>query len=456
MPLFEADQLLKSADAEYRCPGLSFSPLGMSPKKYHEVSRMTTYVLELMERVSGSTGISVQHIVDIGAGQGYLSRSLCSSLKAHVLALDSSPHQTEVAARRFQQTDAASSERKEKGKGTSSKRSDPTTISDSTSVSGGSLNFRTITKSGYMVADLEQTIGDWLSDCGTEEERNAANDLGRPTPIILVALHACGSLTPTIFRKLFDLRQEKYSGSGNKTFKPRPWFVAAAVIVGCCYNLIEKDGVCNKKLFVILSHRRVDLHLSSFVKTQIKEQHISFTLTPSHLQLAAQVPSQWLRTPEKTSATELAVKKVLYRALVTPCLQQAMDSRSETGPALPRLGKFNSKAYESFGVFLHYASQKIGVDFVGQYTEDNSDLETVCSTPLARRIETIHAMRCLLGPPVESLIILDRLLWIQESLREEANSYPMGVQLVNLFDQGVDSGRNIGIVLYPQGNSCQS
>lgn len=42
---------------------------GMSPKKSHEVTRMTDYILQLLDEIRERTGIRVRHIVDIGAGQ---------------------------------------------------------------------------------------------------------------------------------------------------------------------------------------------------------------------------------------------------------------------------------------------------------------------------------------------------------------------------------------------------
>lgn len=49
---------------------------GMSPKKYHEVTRMTNFIAELLEKTSSALGRDVKHIVDIGAGKGHLSRAL--------------------------------------------------------------------------------------------------------------------------------------------------------------------------------------------------------------------------------------------------------------------------------------------------------------------------------------------------------------------------------------------
>lgn len=77
--------------------------------------------------------------------------------------------------------------------------------------------------------------------------------------------------------------------------------------------------------------------------------------------------------------------------------------------------------------------------------------ETVAQDPneaetrhVSRQIRTLHALRCLLGPPVESLIILDRYLWLTEEL---ASDSALPVDLINLFEQDGGSGRNVALVL---------
>jgi len=68
---------------------------------------------------------------------------------------------------------------------------------------------------------------------------------------------------------------------------------------------------------------------------------------------------------------------------------------------------------------------------------------------LERRLEVLHVLRCLLGPVVESLIVLDRLAWVREALSEMSGGTHMQVEAVNLFDQATGSGRNIAIVIAP-------
>ncbi len=43
--------------------------MGMSPKKMHEVSRMASYIGHLIDTMEREHGISISHVVDIGAGQ---------------------------------------------------------------------------------------------------------------------------------------------------------------------------------------------------------------------------------------------------------------------------------------------------------------------------------------------------------------------------------------------------
>lgn len=66
----------------------------MIGKKIHEVERMTPVIREIAK------GKGVESIVDLGAGQGYLSRSLAFQTNLKVLAVDSSEIQT-CGAKKF-------------------------------------------------------------------------------------------------------------------------------------------------------------------------------------------------------------------------------------------------------------------------------------------------------------------------------------------------------------------
>lgn len=63
---------------------------------------------------------------------------------------------------------------------------------------------------------------------------------------------------------------------------------------------------------------------------------------------------------------------------------------------------------------------------------------------LEKQISTLHTLRSLLGPCVESLIVWDRYAWLMEVSRREDC---FEVYLLNLFDQKRGSGRNISITI---------
>jgi hypothetical protein len=236
-------------------------------------------------------------------------------------------------------------------------------------------------------------------------------------------------------------------------------------------------------------------------------------LPSSYLHLASQIPSTWLISANLPSV-RLSIRKVVWRALIGVLITKSkLQDQSQrvvpttnshhqediqwTGsdndrrrriiyppkkeikagsgetPIHRRLGKINDGAYENWEVFLRIAGEKMGVDLsrsgLGE-TEQPSPNSTPPFTPTREentreptkptkskrrqtesRLAVLHTLRCLLGPLVECMILLDRLIWIREELADMAGGVgsEMDVQLVNLFDQTTGSGRNVGIIVKP-------
>ncbi|THH21568.1 hypothetical protein EW146_g41 [Bondarzewia mesenterica] len=383
---------------------------GMSPKKAHEVSRMASYIAHL---TSSSSGLKhVKYIVDIGAGQGYLSRAL-ADLGFHVLALDGSAVQTTGAERRREQGQAKGN------KGRRKNRADNVSAVDEkgglgvpdngTQLQAGSLTHKTI----HITADnLQKAVSAWLS-----ESRNDLNEVCcEPVPVLVVALHSCGTLTPDIFPD-FPL---------SDAFQKAP------------------------------------------------------PLSPSHHQLAAQTPAHWLHSPASRASTQLSLRKIVYRAILEACLPHGGDSpcasnHSETIPreeekgrgSKKRIGRLPDNAYASFPHFISQASQKL------DFNIDASSVVLPGGTPTAKddskpvnmnastwfqcmesRLEVLHVLRCLIGPCVETLILMDRLCWLREKLGKDAVGVEgkWDVQLVGLFNQAAGSARNFALVIIPLEN----
>ena len=205
---------------------------------------------------------------------------------------------------------------------------------------------------------------------------------------------------------------------------------------------------------------------------------------------SATVPARWTRRPETwdpdASASESAPATPDSS---TDTSKPNIDPDPETSlgltPTHLRLGKLPTSAYTSWGAFLRCVEGKLpGVRFAEElvslrleaddYADTDADgeahaeeLEKTLRT-LLRSLETLHTVRCLLGPVVESAILKDRVGWIKEELLplplevEHGLGHGLGavdqavvdieeikVNLVNLFDQSTGSGRNVAIVVLP-------
>ncbi|KAF9054264.1 methyltransferase domain-containing protein [Panaeolus papilionaceus] len=425
----------------------------MSPKKRHEVAVMTAYVVSLIQKLPENP-----FIVDVGAGQGYLTRSLKHNLpQSHILALDADSAQSEGAKKW---------ENRVLRLGTSDPPIDHKTILITTH-------------------NLLAIIDEWVLEKRNGKDRNL-----RPVPVLLIGLHACGSLTPDILRT--------YISSSRSRDESSSWYPSAVVAVGCCYNLMRSGDFPLSKRF---------------------RSHPTLPIAAYHL--AAQVPSTWLdSTGRPFASVKLSIRKVVWRALLGRVLEQATPISSETlttpeenkdnksatvparwsrrpetwenasatTPAGPtpaveedpstgqtashtRLGRLSDSVYKSWSSFIDAASKKLGVTFpvyvkdlpIGDETAGLSqppptppDGTNVDLRKLEKQLEVLHVKRCLLGPRVEESILDDRLEWFKEELGgydgARGGSDPVvDVDCVNLFDQSLGSARNVAIVVAPNG-----
>ena len=88
----------------------------------------------------------------------------------------------------------------------------------------GSLTYKTI---DITPSTLLSCVDDWAGALTNGESFRES------IPIMIVALHACGSLTPDILRASFSMLNSDV---------PRRWTLRSAVVVGCCYNLMSAQG----------------------------------------------------------------------------------------------------------------------------------------------------------------------------------------------------------------------
>ena len=169
---------------------------GMSPKKQHEVERMISYIRDLF--VANSLEPSAVRIVDVGAGQGYLTRALKGHFPdTQILALDADEGQT-IGAQRWED-----------------KVTDP-------------IAHRTVLINPTSLLDV---VNEWI-----QPESDVV------VPVLFVALHACGSLTPDILRAFLLASRQP----------PAAWKPFGVVAVGCCYNLMNPTGANSRQMNFLL------------------------------------------------------------------------------------------------------------------------------------------------------------------------------------------------------------
>jgi hypothetical protein len=182
-------------------------------------------------------------------------------------------------------------------------------------------------------------------------------------------------------------------------------------------------------------------------------------LTPNHLQLAAQCPAQWCHSQSEMQRASLARRKIVWRALLARLIHivssKMGSSKKDEHPG--RLGRLPDRAYASWDVFIRTASSKMGLSSsamdallsASSVSDGQSEFHPQTGS-LAFQLEVLHILRALIGPVIESLIIVDRVSYLAEQLALSNRSSDLTVRAVNVFDQlSSGSARNIALVIEP-------
>lgn len=188
---------------------------GLSPKKQHEVERMCSllYGLAWTNDTGNDSEASraINHIVDVGAGQEYLTRNLAvTPLSFNILALDADDHQTEGAVKRQEQLKSwqnkVFSGKKSGRKDADTVPSEDLDLNNSTGVAASTAQDAArssgcITRATVFVDQitLPEAIKQWTD--GTPAHHTI--------PVLMTGLHACGSLTPAVLRSFVSLYHQQ-------------------------------------------------------------------------------------------------------------------------------------------------------------------------------------------------------------------------------------------------------
>jgi hypothetical protein len=329
--------------------------------------------------------------------QAHLSRALAAPpLNLHVLAVDWSPSQTS-GAEYLDSLKAASTAVVEKM---------------------GSLTHRTSSLDADAIVSLMQS---WPGS--TVGDENTALE-----PAMLITLHGCGDLTVDALKALVLSEQRASPLSPSPRPLPHPPFPSpnrTAILCGCCYNLMTPA------LFP----------LSSLLSTN----PVRLSLTRAHLRLTPQSPPTWHLTPSSTTSLRTSILKLAFRARFEAELD-VYGLGSEGERRVGRIGEcadyeeYRRRAMEKYGV----SADELGrVPFGTGERDGEQEWEDA-----VWRLQVYWTLRSWLGPPLESLIVLDRFAFLVEGLKGEgAQSGERRVELVNLFEQATGSLRNLALVV---------
>ncbi|KAI9260815.1 methyltransferase domain-containing protein [Sporodiniella umbellata] len=311
---------------------------GMSDKKVHEVKWMS----QLIKQVASSRGIT--SVIDLGAGQGYLSRALAYDHNMKVVAVDMSEVQTKGALR-FDEK--AKKETKDKEQ---------------------IVNLKHVTEK-VTAENLPQVLASVSEDDNQQW--------------LVTGLHTCGDLSPFIFRLFTESER-----------------IGCMVNVGCCYNALTPSGF-------------------PMSQTLIEKQ---MTLKSTARVLSCHSPSHWLHEGEQCIK---AFDNYFFRGLLQEMLVERGLSDINDPPSLGRIKQ--NKEFHSF-VAASLKKLKLPLDTITEQ-EAKEHLLKAKENQYDKHFVVLWTLRGLLAPIVESIILVDRWLYLEESTQftehSSVQSYPL-------------------------------
>ncbi|XP_075165375.1 putative methyltransferase-like protein 25 [Haematobia irritans] len=350
----------------------------LSEKKRHEVEITASLINDLIRGILPNYEAVV--IVDAGDGKGYLSSRLALEYHYKVLGIDSNPSNTENAIERNKKLKRAWKGLKERAeleskgitpprRGRQKQITQCTDGSDKTTTDSNlSDNYKTIDKFITTNMDLPALIAENYPE---SPEQSA---------ICLTGLHTCGNLAATCLKLFHNQPQCKLLCN-----------------IGCCYHLLKEmysgqEYFGNKHISDL--NQEIGFPLSSYLQKK------NVKLGRNARMLAAQ-------SIERTrSSKELPNISLFYRSLFEVLVCEYHPELKDS----VQVGKL--KKFENFAQYVELCKKK--------YPElDNIPNERVNSLQDEAQaykyfLDMFYLLRMTFAPVLESIILLDRLLYLQE------------------------------------------
>ncbi|KAE8652020.1 hypothetical protein Csa_004742 [Cucumis sativus] len=448
----------EQADLQMVLPGWCMASLntvlsqGMNQKKKHEVEVLSA-IISLI-----ASDMKSRAIVDVGAGQGYLAQALSFHYKHSVLAIDACSHHGNVtSARSARIKKYYLSQIRKAGLEAKNLRLPKAmtfhvlSVDALKSLANMSLEDDHVEKTS-MTGDDQKKINQQDSKCLT-----LCNSDEEPS-LVLAGLHACGDLSVIILRTFVECKEVK-----------------AVINIGCCYNLLTEYGSNNEGV-------QNGFPMSFGVKSS------GLSLGKSGRGLACQSAERWRNLENEGGlhnfelhAFRAAFQMVLYKyypdvvatcpsvgrqgkalrrqkkredSVSSQCHEDKLEaSQSDLIGGLPvNVNAFShtvsdhgstpceqSKSVDKYPLFEKFCHS--GLNRLGIQSSQDMDCYGIWmdTDPFTELIGPYWSLRAALGPVLETCILLDRLLFLQEQ------GGSVEAILLPIFDPSL-SPRNVAII----------
>ncbi|XP_068144821.1 probable methyltransferase-like protein 25 [Drosophila tropicalis] len=368
----------------------------MSAKKCHEVELTASLVDRLIQRTGEAENI---YIVDAGDGKGYLSSRLALQYGYRVLGIDANPANTENALernRKLQRAWNGLTERADlESRGISPKcRDKQSSPKDVPSLQ----NYRTTAR--FITTDLN--LNQILAEQFTEFS------ISPSSPICLTGLHTCGNLAATCLQVFHSQSQCQILCN-----------------IGCCYHLL-KETFSQQEFFGNKSV--MDLQTDCGFPLSRYLQNRQFRMGRNARMLAAQSIERTL------NAKDLPNISLYYRA----CLEVLVCRHAPNLKNELQVGKVRN--FKDFPDYIQKCGKKLEAKWLDDVHPDELQALVQDYSLDKHYLELFYLLRMTFAPALESLILLDRLLYLKELGYDR--SY-----IVDLFD-AVISPRHYAIIAF--------
>ncbi|KAI8900453.1 methyltransferase domain-containing protein [Globomyces pollinis-pini] len=380
--------------------------LGMNPKKVAEVQSLSSLIAHYCEKFNINT------IIDMGSGQGYLDAALAFHYHLNVIGVDDNTVQTCGAICNLQKMEKYFFKNYDSNLfGCLFHINSRITINESLS---DILKRIDVNLSDTIFDNLDQKPTRYGQEKGKSNlEKLKLLQSQDTSDWLLCGLHTCGDLAVSMIKQFIH--------SDAKVM----------INVGCCYNMITEPELDNNPTNrESLDVRHFGYPLSQFVRDQ------GLYLGSSSRMTACQAICRWSDDPSSIEN----FKKNAWRAMLQVVLVESgcVSQQEASKTVLGKLGKGAFK--EGFVTYVEKALQKLKIQYPGEKISESlvHQVEEQYSSRM-KEVAIIWTLRSLLSECIESLILVDRVLYVKE------NQPNTSISLIPIFDHQT-SPRNMALI----------